>query len=79
MQQYPGDVSFVVEIAGVICRGERNLSSQLGMEAVPEDTGHRDDFRSCPGWGRGLMVQQKSCLGEKGEVCNRGRNIRVTK
>lgn len=44
IQQYPGDVSYVGEVAGVVGRGERDLCSQPGMGAAPEEVGHRDDL-----------------------------------
>lgn len=46
MQQYPGDVSYVGEITGVVGRGEKDLCSQLGMGAMPEEVGHRDDLEN---------------------------------
>lgn len=44
MQQYPGDVSYVGEIAGIVGRGERDLCSQPGMGAALKEEGHRDDL-----------------------------------
>lgn len=45
IQQYPGDVSYVGEITGVVGRGERDLCSQLRMGAAPKEIGYIDDLQ----------------------------------
>lgn len=44
IQQYPGDVSYVGEITGVVGKGERDLCSQPRTGAAPKEVAYTDDL-----------------------------------